>query len=58
MFLSDHLFDLLLRTDESHLLYCRHNDLAWNLRKFVHNKLEKVNLSTNIKYLEPWSVSK
>ncbi|XP_023321043.1 dipeptidase 1 isoform X2 [Eurytemora carolleeae] len=35
-----------------------HNDLAWNLRKFVHNKLEKVNLSTNIKYLEPWSVSK
>jgi len=35
-----------------------HNDLPWNIRQFIHNKLEKVNLSTNIQYLPPWSTSK
>ena len=27
---------------------CRHNDLAWNIRKFVHNKLGTVNFSLNL----------
>lgn len=40
------------------LLCCRHNDLPWNIRQFIHNKLEKVNLSTNIQYAPPWSTSK
>lgn len=35
-----------------------HNDLPWNIRQFIHNKLEKVNLSTNIQYAPPWSTSK
>ncbi|KAI4472217.1 microsomal dipeptidase [Holotrichia oblita] len=34
-----------------------HNDLPWNLRKFVHNKLLGLNLST-IATIEPWSQSK
>ncbi|KAJ8924546.1 hypothetical protein NQ315_000694 [Exocentrus adspersus] len=33
-----------------------HNDLPWNLRKFVHNKLFKLNLSA-ISQQEPWSKS-
>lgn len=34
-----------------------HNDLPWNLRKFVHNKLSNLNLSA-IEQLEPWSKSR
>jgi hypothetical protein len=34
---------------ESGVLF-RHNDLAWNIRNFIHNNLDKVNLSTNIKF--------
>lgn len=37
---------------------CRHNDLPWNIRKFVHNKLDRVNLTHNVKFIEPWSKSK
>lgn len=33
-----------------------HNDLPWNLRKFVHNRLFKLNLSA-IGQQEPWSKS-
>jgi len=36
----------------------RHNDLAWNIRKFVHNKLGNVNFSQNLADVEPWSISK
>ena len=39
-------------------LNCRHNDLPWNIRQFIHNKLDKVNLSTNIQFSSPWSTSK
>ena len=35
----------------------RHNDLPWNIRKFVHNKLETVNLTHNLKYVDPWAKS-
>ena len=38
--------------------YFRHNDLPWNIRQFIHNKLDKVNLSTNIQFSSPWSTSK
>ncbi|EEZ99578.1 Dipeptidase 1-like Protein [Tribolium castaneum] len=34
-----------------------HNDLPWNLRKFVHNKLSTLNLSA-IEQQEPWSKSR
>nr|CAH7713260.1 unnamed protein product [Callosobruchus chinensis] len=34
-----------------------HNDLPWNLRKFVHNRLSGLNLSA-IEKEEPWSKSK
>lgn len=34
-----------------------HNDLPWNLRKFVHNKLVNLNLSA-IDQEEPWSKSR
>ncbi|XP_060535679.1 dipeptidase 1-like isoform X2 [Cylas formicarius] len=34
-----------------------HNDLPWNLRKFVHNKLASLNLSA-IGLEEPWAQSK
>lgn len=35
-----------------------HNDLPWNIRKFVHNKLDSVNFTHNLKYVEPWAKSK
>ena len=38
--------------------YFRHNDLPWNIRKFVHNKLDTVNFTHNLKFVEPWSKSK
>ena len=34
-----------------------HNDLPWNIRKFVHNELDTVNFTHNLKYVEPWSKS-
>lgn len=34
-----------------------HNDLPWNLRKFLHNKLLNLNLS-DVNEIEPWSLSK
>ncbi|XP_064088346.1 uncharacterized protein LOC135202816 [Macrobrachium nipponense] len=34
-----------------------HNDLAWNIRNFVHNKLEKVDMSQNLSNVEPWGSS-
>ncbi|KAG0716297.1 hypothetical protein GWK47_010004 [Chionoecetes opilio] len=36
---------------------CSHNDLAWNIRNFVHNKLEKVDMSQNLSTVEPWGSS-
>ncbi len=37
---------------------CRHNDLPWNIRKFVHSKLSNVNFSQDLREIEPWSLSK
>ncbi len=37
---------------------CRHNDLPWNIRKFVHSKLSNVNFSLDLREIEPWSLSK
>ena len=39
------------------LLFFRHNDLPWNIRRFAHNNLDRFNLSYNVKYIEPWSKS-
>ncbi|XP_063217302.1 dipeptidase 1-like [Bacillus rossius redtenbacheri] len=34
-----------------------HNDLAWNLRKFVHNQLHRFNFSADLRAVGPWSRS-
>jgi hypothetical protein len=39
-------------------IMCRHNDLPWNIRKFVHSKLSNVNFSQDLREIEPWSLSK
>ncbi|CAG2066074.1 unnamed protein product, partial [Timema podura] len=35
----------------------RHNDLPWNLRKFLHNQLSKFPFHEDLRQLEPWSGS-
>ena len=39
-------------------LYFSHNDLPWNIRKFIHNKLKTVNFTTDLRKVDPWSTSK
>ncbi|XP_026679557.1 dipeptidase 1, partial [Diaphorina citri] len=34
-----------------------HNDLPWNIRKFIHNHLVNFNLSSDLSVTEPWSKS-
>ncbi|XP_050698809.1 dipeptidase 1-like [Eriocheir sinensis] len=34
-----------------------HNDLPWNIRKFMHNKLHSFNFTAELKQLRPWSRS-
>ncbi|XP_076064497.1 uncharacterized protein LOC143038817 isoform X2 [Oratosquilla oratoria] len=34
-----------------------HNDLPWNIRKFMHNKLYSFNFTGDLKNLRPWSKS-
>lgn len=38
-------------------LFYRHNDLPWNIRKFVHNQLMYFNFSADLTTVEPWSKS-
>ena len=35
----------------------RHNDLPWNIRKFIHNKLKTVNFTYDLRNISPWSKS-
>ena len=35
----------------------RHNDLPWNIRKFIHNQLQTVNLTYDLRNISPWSKS-
>ena len=35
----------------------RHNDLPWNIRKFIHNKLNTVNFTSSLKTENPWGTS-
>ncbi|KAJ2944390.1 hypothetical protein O0L34_g18400 [Tuta absoluta] len=35
-----------------------HNDLAWNVRKFLHNKIGEFNLTAGLEGLEPWAKSR
>ena len=37
--------------------YFRHNDLPWNIRKFIHNKLNTVNFTHDLRSVSPWSES-
>lgn len=34
-----------------------HNDLAWNVRKFMHNRIAGLNLSADLARIEPWARS-
>ncbi|CAL8087008.1 unnamed protein product [Orchesella dallaii] len=34
-----------------------HNDLPWNIRKFVHNQIQDFNFSSDLRKVEPWSRS-
>ena len=34
-----------------------HNDLPWNVRKFMHNKLHAFNLTQRLDTVRPWSRS-
>ncbi|XP_069165230.1 dipeptidase 1-like [Procambarus clarkii] len=34
-----------------------HNDLPWNIRKFMHNKLHSFNFTAHLQTLRPWSRS-
>ncbi|XP_063878602.1 uncharacterized protein LOC135110315 isoform X2 [Scylla paramamosain] len=34
-----------------------HNDLPWNIRKFMHNKLHSFNFTAELQQLRPWSRS-
>lgn len=49
-----------VNTDKNYFfvfIYRRHNDLPWNIRKFVHNKLMYFNFSADLNTVEPWSKS-
>lgn len=48
--------NVVRRLLKEHPLIDGHNDLPWNLRKFVHNKIFNLNLSALIDE-EPWSKS-
>nr|CAI5817718.1 unnamed protein product [Callosobruchus analis] len=34
-----------------------HNDLPWNIRKFLHNKLRNFNFNEDLRSVSPWSTS-
>lgn len=36
----------------------RHNDLPWNVRKFLRNQINEFDLDTDLTRVEPWSISK
>lgn len=54
---SEERLDVVRRLLKEAPLIDGHNDLPWNLRKFVHNKLLDLNLSA-IENEEPWSKSR
>ncbi|XP_026745230.1 putative dipeptidase MGYG_00085, partial [Trichoplusia ni] len=35
-----------------------HNDLPWNIRKFLRNQINEFELNTDLTVVEPWSISK
>ncbi|XP_067005809.2 dipeptidase 1 [Anabrus simplex] len=53
---SDHLGAVKRMLRETPLVD-GHNDLAWNLRKFVHNQLHKFNFSADLRQIPPWSTT-
>lgn len=38
--------------------FFRHNDLPWNIRKFLRNQINDFELDTDLTQVEPWSKSK
>ncbi|XP_043207995.1 dipeptidase 1-like [Amphibalanus amphitrite] len=34
-----------------------HNDFPWNARRFVYNKLQSVNLTSDLRHVRPWNES-
>lgn len=47
----------VLFVNRSECFGSRHNDLPWNVRKFVHNQLGEVNLSSDLGRVDPWARS-
>ena len=45
------------KNDKFFYFLFRHNDLPWNIRKFIHNKLNTVNFTSNLKTENPWGTS-
>lgn len=37
--------------------FSSHNDLPWNIRKFIHNKIHTVNFTYDLRNISPWSRS-
>ncbi|XP_015367405.1 PREDICTED: dipeptidase 1-like [Diuraphis noxia] len=50
-------FEVVRRILEEVPLIDGHNDLPWNIRKFVHNQLMYFNFSADLTTVEPWSKS-
>ncbi|XP_073968658.1 dipeptidase 1-like isoform X2 [Rhodnius prolixus] len=54
---TEHRMDQVRRILQEVPLIDGHNDLPWNIRKFVHNQLGKFNFSDDLRMVEPWSKS-
>jgi len=55
--LSTKILAAVSNTTTNVRLCFRHNDLPWNIRKFVHNQLMYFNFSADLTTVEPWSKS-
>ena len=56
LFISNYIYSTIY-TFNYLFSYFSHNDLPWNIRKFIHNKLNTVNFSTVLSTINPWSES-
>ena len=54
---SSEAYNLPQKNDTYFYFLSRHNDLPWNIRKFIHNKLNTVNFTSNLKTENPWGTS-
>ncbi|XP_069165215.1 dipeptidase 1 [Procambarus clarkii] len=55
--IGTHRYTVVLQFTNSLLCIDSHNDLPWNIRKFMHNKLHSFNFTAHLQTLRPWSRS-